>query len=246
MRRSLHGGLLAALLMAAGGQARALSTNIQDYVTHRLDDFTATIIAVQADQRELGKISKDAGLLYRFREVHVQYKEPNKIRFDAAMEGTKAVVILNGAIQYVSVPRMHLSTKRNFGPAPGKRKSLMDVGLVSEYFLSYTNAQYLREASVEGSPCAVFEIRYKDQSDDTSHHIFYIDPKTRVVRKRESYSQSGKLQAVYLYKDVREVAPGIWFPTRIEAMSTDHQIAGITQYRDIKVNVGIADRVFEL
>jgi outer membrane lipoprotein-sorting protein len=233
-----------AAVLASALPAYAVDTNIKSYVCEKLDDFQATVTVVSANQRELGKISKDAGLLYRFKEVNMRYKEPNKLRAEGTVEGTRGVFILNGPMQYVSIST--LKTRRNFGDEPGKRKSLMDVGLVSEYYLTYTDAKFLREAVVDGTPCAVFEMRYKPQYNDTSHHNIYIDPKTKVVRRRESYSQDGKLQAVYFFKDVKEIKPGVWFPTRIEAQNTDRVIAGVTAYKEIKVNVGIADDIFKL
>ena len=92
----------------------------------------------------------------------------------------------------------------------------------------------------------VFDMTYKDRDEDTSHHIVYIDPKTKVVLKRESYSQDGKLQAVYFFKKVTEVKPSIWFPTLIEAQNVDRVIAGSTAYKNIKVNTGLSDDIFHL
>lgn len=225
--------------------AFAIDTNIGSYVCAKLDDFSARISVVKADQRELGKINKDAGLFYQFSDILMRYKEPNKVRIEGLIQGTRGVYVVDGTIQLVSVPRIHLKTRRDFGDAPGKKKTLVDVGLISEFYLTYTDAKFLREATVDGVACAAFEMRYKDK-DDSSHQIMYIDPKTKVVRKREAYSQEGKLQAVYYYKGVKEVAPGIWFPTEIEAQNTDRVIAGVTAYKDIKVNIGIADSIFKL
>ena len=63
--------------------------------------------------------------------------------------------------------------------------------------------------------------------------------------KRDSYTQAGKLEAIYFYRDVKPVAPGIWFPTRIEVMNADRVLAGTTVYKDIKVNTGLPDSLFE-
>ena len=220
-------------------------TDIHSLVCSRLDDFTATVTVIKADQRELAKISRDAGLLYRFHSVTMRYKEPNQVRIEGAAEGTKFLYIVSGTIQYVAVPRMGIKTRRDNGNAPGKRKSLLDVGLVSSYYLTYANAEYLRMADVEGTPCAVFKLSYKDQSLDTAHQIVYIDPKTKVIRRREAYSQAGKIQAIYHYDDVKLVAPGIWFPTQITAENTDLKVAGISAYTNIKVNSGIPETEFK-
>ena len=235
---------LAVLLLPASTQAQ-VSHSIQDYICRRLDDFTATGVVVAADQRELGKINKDFGFLYRFKTVLMRYKEPNKVRIEGSVEGTKGVYIINDTVQLVSIPKLRLNTRRDFGKAPGKRKSLVDMGLVSEYYLTYANFKFIREGTVEGTRVGVFEITYKDREADTSHHIVYIDPKTRVIRKRDAYRQDGTLQAIYYFRDVREVAPGIWFPTKIEVQNTDRKVAGTTVYKDFKVNTGLPDSLFQ-
>jgi outer membrane lipoprotein-sorting protein len=244
--RNRNSGAFALAILGLGfsTSAHAVDTNIKSYVCEKLDDFTATVSVVSINEREMGKISKDAVLLYKIGTVNIRYKEPNKVRIEGSAQGSKATFVLNGSTQWVQLNAAKI--KREFGNSPGKRKSLMDVGLISDYYLTYTNAKYLREGSVDGTPCAVFEMSYKDQSEDTSHAVVYIDPKTKVVRKRESYSQTGKLQAVYFFKNVQEVKPGIWFPTLLEAQNVDRVIAGSTAYKNIKVNTGLDDGIFKL
>ena len=224
--------------------AAPVERDIHKYVCEKLDDFTATISVVKADQRELGKISRDFGLAYKFPNILMRYKEPNKARLEGSSEGSKITFILTGTKQYVMVNGRKLSEK-DLGNSPGKRKSLMDVGLVSDFYLTYTNARFMREATVDGVACAVFDMTYKDRDEDTSHHIIYIDPATKAVRKRESYSQDGKLQAIFYFKEVEQVKPGVWVPTKVEVQNTDRVIAGITAYKNIKVNTDIPDTIFK-
>lgn len=235
---------LMALLMNCVASAQ-VPTDIRAYVCEKLDDFTATGVVVTANQRELEKVNKDLGFLYRFNRVLVRYKEPNKVRIEGTVEGTRGVYIVNGTRQIVSVPKLRLNTRREYRDAPGKRKSLADMGLISEFYLTYTNWRFLREGTVDGVPVGVFEMTYKERDEDTSRHIFYIDPVTKVVRKRDSYRQDGSFQAVYFYRDVKQVAPGIWFPTRIEVQNTERKLAGATRYENIKVNTGLPDSLFE-
>lgn len=235
----------AGLLIMACTAGANVPTDIRAYVCANLDDFTATGVVVSSNQRELEKINKDLGFLYRFSRVTMRYKEPNKVRIEGTVEGTRGVYIVNGTIQIVSVPKLRLNTRRDFGNSPGKRKSLADMGLISEWYLTYTNFRFLRAGTVDGTPVGIFEMTYKDRDEDTSRHIFYIDPVTKVVRKRDSYRQDGSFQAVYYYRDVREVAPGIWFPTRIEVQNADRKIAGVTRYENIRVNTGLPDSLFQ-
>jgi outer membrane lipoprotein-sorting protein len=245
VRRTTRARAVALLVTATTATASAVPTDISAYICKKLDDFAATGVVVKSNQRELEKVSRDFGFLYRFSKVLMRYKEPNKVRIEGSVEGTKGVYILNGSIQIVSVPKIRLSTRRDFGKSPGKRKSLVDMGLISEYYLTYANFRFVREGTVDGTQVAVFDITYKDRDEDTSHHLVYIDPTTKVIRKRDAYRQDGTLQAVYYYRDVVEVASGIWFPTRIEVQNTDRKIAGVTRYENIKVNTGLPDSIFE-
>lgn len=240
-------GLAGVLMMACiGTAARADKTDIRDYVCQKLDDFTATMSVISVNEREMAKISKDALMLYKFRQVSMRYKEPNMVRIEGSQEGTKATFVMTGTQQWTSIPKMGFKQYRKFDAAPGKRKSLLDVGLVSDYYLTYTNAKYLRDGVVDGAPVGVFEVTYKATNLDTSKHILYIDPKTKVVRKHDAYTQTGKLQAVYHFKDLKQVALAIWFPTRIEAQNAEGKLAGVTGYDDIKVNQGLPDSLFKL
>src|SRR5262245_13861884 len=110
--------------------AFAIDTNIKSYVCGKLDDFSAHITVVKADQRELGNINRDGGLFYKFSDIFMRYKEPNKGRVEGNIQGTRGVYIVDGTIQLVSIPRVNYKTKRDFGSSPGKKKTLVDVGLI--------------------------------------------------------------------------------------------------------------------
>jgi outer membrane lipoprotein-sorting protein len=231
---------------ATAHSAPAVSTNINDFTSSKLDDFTATMHITFHDDNALRKISKDFGMLYRLQgDVKVRYKDENKLRLDARLGATNVTMIVNGTIQYVQAGSL-VHNKSNLGASPGKRKTLLDVGLISSGYLDYTQAQYLGTRPFNGTPCAVFRIQYRDQKLDTSHRIVWIDPKTKVTLKREEYSQEGKLNATFLYKDPQEIAPGVWFPSHIEVDNNEGQRAGETAYRDVKVNQGLDDAVFKI
>lgn len=224
-----------------------ISPNIRDYVATRLNDFTSIMHIEQHDDNAGRKINKDFGLIYKLRgDATLQYKEENKLRLDGYLGAGKATLIVNGPTQYVRIAQLGIRSKTDLGNSPGKRKTLLDAGLLSPGYLDYTEAQYLYNRPYSGTQCAVFRISYKDKSLDTSHRIVWIDPKTKIVLKREEYSQTGKLNATYLYLEPRQVGDGVWFPTRIEVMNNENQRAGITSYRDIKVNQGLDDSIFRL
>ena len=237
------------IAFAAPIPALPLSSKLSDYTVSKLDDFETTMKAVFHDDNAARKINKDIGLLYQLKgDVQIRYKEENKFRADGKLGATRASLVINNERQTYNLSGFVKKTD-NLGKAPGKRKSLLDVGLISEYYLGYAQGEFLGEKPFEGVNCAVFKITYKDRSLDTSHRIVWIDPKTKITLKREEYAQDGsggKLRSVWLYRDPVEIAPGLFFPTRIELYNNENQKAGETAYTNTRVNVGLSDDVFRL
>ncbi len=253
------GALVAVVMMAgigiagplAGNKATAaesgtVSSNIHDYVASHLDDFTAVMHVTQHDDNEGRKISKDFNYLYKLRgDVKVSYKEENKLRFDGRIGATNATYIVNGTKQYARVPAFNIKTTINLDATPGKRKTLLDVGLISAGYLEYTRAEFMGAHPVDGTMCAKFKVTYLDKSD-TSHRILWIDPRSKLILKHEEYSQEDKLNATFYYKQPSQVAPGIFFPGKILVVNNEDKKAGEMVYRDVKVNQGLDDGLFRL
>ncbi len=225
---------------------QAVSANIDDYVSSKLDDFTCIMHVNDHDDRAGEKINKDFGLIYKIKgDINLRYKDENKLRIDGHIGASKAIFIVNGTKQYVqlSVGFRHVD---DLGSSPGKRKTLLDMGMISTGYLAYTEAKYMRSAAVDGVNCAVFRISYKNKSLDTSHRMVWIDPKTKITVKREEYSQEGKLNATFYYRKPFEVSNGVWFPSVIDVYNNENQKAGQTSYRNVKINLGLSDNEFKL
>ncbi len=247
--RACHNAALAA-------PPAAISPKLSDYVIPKLDDFDTTMKAVFHDDNAARKISRDIGMLYQLKgDVHIRYKEDNKFRADGQLGASKASIVIYDAKQTFKLS-IGLKQSSNLGSAPGKRKSLLDMGLISEYYLTYAQGEFLGERPFEGVSCAVFKITYKDRTLDSSHRIVWIDPKTKITLRREEYAQDtsgGKLRSVWLYRGAKDspatfaqVAPGIYFPSSIELFNNENQKAGETAYTNTRVNVGLSDDIFKL
>jgi outer membrane lipoprotein-sorting protein len=217
---------------------------MNDYAV-KLDDFTASMKVIDFNEHEGVKINKDFGVIYKIKgDIKVRYKEENKLRIDGLLGASPMTLIVNGTTQYATIPAAHIKTRLSLGKEPGKRKTLLDVGMISGGYLAYTQAEFKRTQVVDGVLCAVFSVSYRDKTLDTSHRMIWIDPKTKITVKRDEYSQEGKLNATFLYKQPVEAAPGVWFPTRIEAYNNEGKKAGVTSYSNFKVNVGLQESDF--
>jgi len=230
--------------------AQEPSHDIKDYAVNRLSDFTASMKIVEFNEHEGVKINKDFPLIYKIKgDIKVKYKEENKLRVDGLLGASNATLIVNGTTQYATIPAAHIKTKLSLGKEPGKRKTLLDVGMISAGYLAYTQAEFKRTQVVDGVLCAVFSVSYRDKTLDTSHRMIWIDPKTKVTLKREEYAQEGsggKLRSIWLYRQPVEIVPGLFFPTRIELLNNENKKAGETSYTNTHVNVGLDDKVFRL
>jgi len=73
----------------------------------------------------------------------------------------------------------------------------------------------------------------------------WVDPKTHIVTKRERYNQDGKLMSWYRYLNPTEPRPRMYVPTRVEVYNPDNKLAGVTVYKNIKINLGVDDKIFD-
>lgn len=242
----LTGGFAAALcrptaLYAAAPRPSDEKTPTLDGLASRtLQDLEAKVQVVSADQAELGKINRDFGMAYRLKSLTMKYKEPNKLR----MEGTIGCLIVNGATRHFRVPALRLSKTDDLGESPGKRYTLMDVGLLTTAGLAGVTGKYLRDEAVDGKSARVFDVTYK--GDDTVRYVVWIDAATHVIVKREWYDGAGKRKATFLYQQPKQVAADLWVPTRIEIRNPEDAVAAVTAYSDVKVNQGLDDSLFKI
>lgn len=222
-----------------------VSNNFSDYVARKLDDVTATMRVGFYDEQAGRKMGEGFEVMHKLKgNIMMRYKEENKLRLDS--RAPKAIFIVNGTTQYASLPSFNINTKMQFDNAPGKRKTLLDVGLIGAGYLDYAQGEFRGVRPVDGVPCALFRVSYKDKKLDTSHRMIWVDPKTKVTLKREEYSQEGKLNGTFYYRNPKEIAPGVWFPSSIEVHNNEGKKAGVTNYSDVKVNQGLPDSLFKL
>ncbi len=232
-----------ALGMAAPKAASAapISSNIQSYVNHGLIDFSAYMHLVKYDAAAGRRINKDFGLIYEWMkkshsDLLLRFRLPDMMRIDGRFGAATGIYIVNSTMQDVRLS-VGLNVKTDLSKTPGKRKTLLDMGLLSEDYLSYTEAQFMGARPYDGKMCAVFRISYRDKSLDTSHRLVWIDPETKITVKREEYSQQGKLRSIWYYRKAKEVAPNLWMPSIIEIDDNLGNLAGETEYRNVKVNI---------
>lgn len=216
-------------------------------LTTSLSDLEATFRVTKYDSAELEKIGSDFKTTYSLRNLTLQYKQPDKIRLEGRSQTRGgALLIMNGAMRYYEVPRLKLHKSENLEAHPGKRQSLLEyAGLVSPGTLQFMDGKLLRNEALADRDTRVYEMHYVGE-DKGSFYRIWIDNETHVTLKREWYDGVGKLRATFFYNDSKEIAPGIWLPTRVEVKNADGVSAAVLSVSDIKPNQGLSDTLFAL
>jgi len=226
---------------ASNGYSANVSENIGDYVQSSLQDISLTLKTGQYNQQAGEKISKEFGMGYKLSNGTMLYKQPSLIRLDGRLIGMKAEFIMDGFNQHIQVGIFKQS--QNHSHAPGKLATLLDLGLLNNFYLTYTTAQYEGIKSIDGAECAVFKLGYQPNMQDTSFRIVWIDTKEHLVRRREEHREDGTLRAVYSYRNPVLIS-GVWIPTEVDTTNAQGELVGATYIQNTRLNTGITDASF--
>ena len=219
-----------------------ISHNIGDYVQPSIQDISLTLKTGQYNQKAGEKISKEFGLGYKLSgNGTMLYMQPNLIRLDGRLIGMKAKFIMDGFTQKIHVG--FINQTQDHSKAPGKVTTLLDLGLLNNFYLTYTTAQYMGTRQIDGAECALFRLSYQPGMQDTSFRLVWIDTKEHMIRRREEHKQDGTLHAIYLYRNPVQIQ-GAWIPTEVDAINADGEFVGQTFIQNPRLNTGITEASF--
>jgi outer membrane lipoprotein-sorting protein len=215
----------------------------RDIVQPGFKDLSFVGTVLQADSRELKKISSDFAASYRLLndDVSAKLKEPFMIRMEAHVEDTNVLFVENGTRRLFKVP--NISKVENVSSAPGKRQSLLDFGILTpSLFESLFDAKFVRQDRESGD--WVFDLTYKEPSfDDTSRQRIWVENQKHYTTKRMWFAQDGHQMATFLYQSP-VLQNGVWIPSKVVVKNVDDRVAGITEYKSVRVNTGLSDQPF--
>ena len=231
--------LAAALPPAALQSAAAMRAPDADAIaTDRLRDLQMTMIVVQANGDELTKIGGDFRTSYRFKRMDIAYKSPNKTRLETRILGRPVTVVYNGGKKFVHV-LVHKET-RDITNQPGQKQSLLNLGIFAKDFLATDyQAAYLRaEKNLH-----VYRLNQR-HTTNKAFEIVWVNPKTAVIEKRKSFGGDGKLRMETRHTKIVQPKPGVWVPMRVEVYNQFGKLAGVQEFQNLRVNVGVPDSTF--
>ncbi len=244
--KATPGMLCAALLLALAALPSVAARPVPDirqYTSNGIKTLRLVSAVVYEDRDQLNAIGGDFADFYQVqkgaRALSLTYEQPGKLRYDADVLGAHITYIINGDSRATEVPFLHVHKVESIAGSPGKKNTLLDSGVVPPEQLGDYSATFLRRES--GLLC--FQLLGKLKSEPFKD-LVWIDPRTHITAQRYHYDRNGRLTARYLYKDPVLIAPGIYFPTRVEVYSPENKLAGVTVYKDIRVNTPVDPATF--
>ncbi|MBV9850018.1 MAG: hypothetical protein JO250_10135 [Armatimonadetes bacterium] len=238
-------GLLLALTATLAAGAQAAPPDIRQFTSDRIRTLRLDSQIAYENRDQLEEIGGDFANFYRLqrgaKSLSLIYMQPGNLRFDANVLNAHITYAISGNTRVTNIPFLHIHKVESIAGSPGKRTTLLDSGVVPPEQLTDYNATYLRQE--KGLLC--FQLLSRMHSEPFKD-LVWIDPKTHITAQRYHYDRNGKLVAWYLYKNPVLVAPGVYFPTRVEVYSPKMKLAGVTVYKNIRVNPPVSPATFDV
>lgn len=210
--------------------------------TDRIKDLSVAlrIVHEETNYDELKKIGGAFATSYRVPTYEITYKAPGKLRVEGKAGPLSALLVYVGDTKMFRVGL--IKKTQNVHGNPGQKQSLMDVGVCAKDWLA-TDYQpiFLRR---DGA-LLVYKLAQRN-TDNKSHEVVWVNPKTFLTEKRLSYNSENELQKEIRYIKPRELRPGIFVPTRVEIYNQLGKLGAVQTVEEIKVNTGVAESVFQL
>src|SRR5581483_3816281 len=222
--------------------ALAPAVDFDDAVCQGLNDIQCDLSVVSANRAELRKINKDFAMGYEAKSGMMQWKEPMKLRLSSNMNGEKIIYIVSGDKQSYLIQRFNLRKNDDLSKDPGRHQTLFDFGLITKSI----SQQFLKGTFVRTEPDGtnVFDVNYRYDKDKTRYRI-WVHPTKKYIEKRVWYNRRGQLMASFEYSAPVQ-SNGIWMCSRVTVKNAENQVAGVSQYSNIKTNIGLSDSLFRL
>jgi outer membrane lipoprotein-sorting protein len=239
--RSLYPAAAAPITAAQISPQTIISTRS----TGKIKDLFTTLVVKddETNRDELKRIGGAFATTYSIKRMNVSYKFPNKARFEGKAAGINALLMYNGDSKMFKVP-IPLVGKRiqNVKGQPGQKQSLLDLGIfATDWLTTDWEPHYLGSKSGLDQ----YKLTQRD-TDNRSHEIVLVNPKTFIIENRKSYNGDNVFQKEIRFRNSTQIKPGIWVPSRIEIWNQHGKMAAVQTLQGTRVNAGLRDDIFEI
>jgi outer membrane lipoprotein-sorting protein len=210
--------------------------------TDRIKDLFAALRIVHEETSfdELKKIGGAFATSYRIPTYELTYKAPGRLRVEGKAGPLSALLIYVGNTKTYKVGM--LKKTEDVQNNPGQKQSLMDVGIFAKDWLAtdYQAVFQRREGAL-----LVYKLVQRN-TNNKSHELVWLNPKTFITEKRLSYNSESVLQKEIRYVKARELKPGIFLPSRVEIYNQFGKLGAVQTVESARINAGVPESLFSL
>jgi outer membrane lipoprotein-sorting protein len=220
-------------------------TIVATRTTEKIKDLVTTLVVKddETNRDELKRIGGAFATTYSIKRMNVAYKYPNRARFEGKAAGINALLVYSGDSKMFKVPIPFIGKKiQNVKGQPGQKQSLLDLGIFArDWLVTDWEPQFLgRKNGLDQ-----YKLNQRD-TDNKSHEIISVNPKTFIIEDRKSYNGDNVFQKEIRFLKPVQVQPGIWIPTRVEIWNQYGKLAAVQTLQGTKVNGGVSDDLFQI
>lgn len=238
--------IIVALLFIATANAADTAPDVRAEVrksTGGLRDFSYVATIVKKNDAVLKKMGKKFVQQHEIKKVQSMYKTPDKFRMEGTLGLVRVQMINTGTTRIFRVPALRMTKRDDISKQLFKKQTCLDIGLLCESAWDDFNVKYLRTEKLATGPAYIIDFVRKWENPKTYHT--WVDQKTLRILKIEKKDSDGKIQAIFTFPEAKRVGGVIWAPTRMELRSQTGELAGATEFSDMKANSGLADKLFQ-
>jgi len=211
-------------------------------MTKDFKDVTMTAVVTYKNKRALAKVEESFTRLYEFKTAKVTAKSPDKLKTEGRLGMLSFTYIVNNTTRIVRVPTIRVNKTDEYKNEPSKLQDLLDIGLLTQ------GAWRVRQLVIMPDPDAVTKgemLINAPYPNNTMQNLFWIDTTNFCLKRFEKRDANGKSTIKLEYSKPKYFGNAIWLPTVVEIFAPDGERAGAMELRDIQVNTGITDSLFE-
>ncbi len=238
---ALFVSILSICAVAALPTSEELKARVE-VATAALEDLQMKGVVTYKNKEALGKIDPNYARLYEFKNADIFFKSPDKIRIDGKLGMVKFEYIINSPLKIFRAPSIKFSKRENYADDPAKLHEALDLGLVTASLWNKRKVEVVAdsEAEIRGE----IKLKLRWNRGDMIYYV-WIDAQNLWLKRFEKRDSTNKLKVAIVYSEPKQINGVIWMPTKLEMYTSNGEKAGATDYLDIKVNSGIADKLFQ-
>lgn len=218
-----------------------LKSRIEE-ATKCFQDITMVGAATYKDKKALSKVDPMFARLYDFKTATISLKMPDKLRMESKLGMVHVEYIINGGKKILRIPRLGTNKVDDYSNQPAKLQDALDVGLITCDLWRNRRVEVVDDADATANGEIKLRLRWPK-----GNIVYYawIDAKDLWLKRFEKHGGENKLLLRIEYSNPKRVGEAIWIPCKAEMYAPNGEKAGASEYRDIKVNTGLADSLFE-